>query len=44
MNKVNTLRRMLNLLNGEERLIALTEKLGKTGSNQEFLDSLSKGV
>ena len=36
MNKVNTLRRMLNLLNGEERLMALTEKLGKTKNNQEF--------
>ena len=44
MNKVNTLRRMLNLLNGEERLMALTEKLGKTKNNQEFLDSLSKGA
>ena len=44
MNKVNTLRRMLNLLNGEERLTALTEKLGKTKNNQEFLDSLSRGV
>jgi transcription termination factor Rho len=44
MNKVNTLRRMLNLLNGEERLMALTEKLTKTKNNQEFLDSLSKGA
>ncbi len=44
MNKVNTLRRMLNLLNGEERLMALTEKLTKTKNNKEFLDSLSKGA
>ena len=44
MNKVNTLRRMLNLLNGEERLTAMIEKLSKTKDNQEFLDSLSKGA
>jgi len=44
MNKVNTLRRMLNLLNGEERLTAMIEKLAKTKNNQEFLDSLSKGA
>ena len=44
MNKVNTLRRMLNLLNGEERLTAMIEKLSKTKNNQEFLDSLSKGA
>ena len=44
MNKVNTLRRMLNLLNGEERLTAMIEKLSKTKNNQEFLDSLSRGA
>ncbi|MFH0979783.1 MAG: transcription termination factor Rho [Candidatus Roizmanbacteria bacterium] len=44
MNKVNTLRRMLNLLNGEERLTAMIEKLSKTKNNQEFLESLSKGA
>ncbi len=41
--KVNTLRRMLSLLNGEERITALIEKLGKTKTNQEFLDLLSVG-
>jgi transcription termination factor Rho len=44
LNKVSTLRRMLGLLNGEERLTAMIEKLSKTKDNQEFLDSLSKGA
>jgi len=43
MNKINTLRRMLNLLTSEERLTAMIEKLSKTKSNKEFLDSLNKG-
>ncbi len=43
LNKVATLRRMLGLLNGEERLAALIEKLSKTKNNKEFLESLSKG-
>lgn len=42
MKKINTLRRMLALMNGEESLIALTDKLGKTKNNQEFLDNLPK--
>ncbi len=42
--KVATLRRMLGLLNGEERLTAMIEKLSKTKNNQEFLESLSKGA
>ncbi len=41
--KVITLRRMLGLLNGEERITALIEKLTKTKNNQEFLDLLSVG-
>jgi len=44
LNKVNTLRRMLGLLNSEERLTAMIEKLSKTKDNKEFLESLSKGA
>lgn len=44
LNKVNTLRRMLGLLHGEERLTLLIEKLSKTKDNKEFLESLSKGA
>lgn len=43
LNKVNTLRRMLSLLNNEERTQVLIEKLSKTKNNKEFLDSLGKG-
>ncbi len=42
LNKVNTLRRMLSLLQGEERITLLIEKLMKTKNNKEFLDSLNK--
>lgn len=44
LNKVNTLRRMLSLLHGEERTTLLIEKLIKTKDNEEFLESLSKGA
>ncbi|PIV09098.1 transcription termination factor Rho [Candidatus Roizmanbacteria bacterium CG02_land_8_20_14_3_00_36_15] len=44
LKKVATLRRMLSLLDSEERLTALIEKLSKTKNNQEFLDSLSRGA
>ncbi|GIW64524.1 MAG: transcription termination factor Rho [Patescibacteria group bacterium] len=43
LNKVNTLRRMLSLLHGEERTQLLIEKLSKTKNNKEFLESLNKG-
>ena len=43
MKKVTTLRHMLSLLSDEERTMMLIDKLGKTKSNDEFLDSLSKG-
>ncbi len=43
MKKVTTLRHMLSLLSDEERTVMLIEKLGKTMSNVEFLDSLAKG-
>ncbi len=38
--KINTLRRMLALLTPEEQLTALIDKLGKTKSNKEFIDTL----
>lgn len=41
--KVTTLRRMLGLLNSEERLMVMIEKLSKTKNNKEFLDSLNGG-
>ncbi len=43
MKKVTTLRHMLSLLGDEERTMMLVERLGKTKSNDEFLESLSKG-
>lgn len=41
LDRITTLRRMLALLSAEERTMALIEKLGKTKSNKEFLDTLS---
>ena len=43
MKKVVTLRHMLSLLGDEERTMMLIDKLGKTKSNDEFLEALSKG-
>jgi transcription termination factor Rho len=43
MEKVALLRRMLHLLDGDERLTALVEKLKKTKSNDDFLKEL-KGL
>jgi transcription termination factor Rho len=43
MKKVITLRHMLTLLGDEERTMMLVERLGKTKSNAEFLESLAKG-
>lgn len=43
MKKVATLRHMLSLLSDEERTMMLIERLGKTKTNVEFLDSLNKG-
>ncbi len=40
LKKVNTLRRMLSLLDPEERLTALIDKLLKTKDNKAFLESL----
>lgn len=43
MKKVTTLRHMLSLLSDEERTMMLIERLNKTKSNAEFLESLAKG-
>jgi hypothetical protein len=34
---------MLSLLGEEERTVMLVERLSKSTSNEEFLDSLAKG-
>jgi transcription termination factor Rho len=41
--KITTLRRMLMLLDPEERLVSLIDKLSKTKNNIEFLESLNAG-
>jgi transcription termination factor Rho len=43
MKRVTTLRHMLSLLSAEERTMMMTDRLGKTKSNSEFLDTLSTG-
>ncbi len=40
LKKIATLRRMLSLLNPEERLTAMIDKLSKTKDNNDFLESL----
>ena len=40
---VTTLRRMLGLLNSEERVMMLIDKLSKTKNNEEFMKNLSTG-
>lgn len=42
--KIITMRRMLSVLNDDERTEILIERLSKTASNKDFLDSLSKDV
>jgi len=42
LKKVTTLRRMLSLLNEEERITGIIDKLTKTKNNAEFLESLNK--
>ncbi|MEN9328273.1 MAG: hypothetical protein RI947_1081 [Candidatus Parcubacteria bacterium] len=42
MKRINTLRRMLSLLNAEERIVALSDKLGKAKTNKDFLETLNK--
>jgi transcription termination factor Rho len=43
MKKVATLRHMLSLLGDEERTMMMIDRLGKTGTNLQFLDALNKG-
>ncbi|MCL4360204.1 transcription termination factor Rho [Patescibacteria group bacterium] len=43
MKKVGTLRHMLSLLGDEERTLMLIDRLTRTKTNDEFLDSLNKG-
>lgn len=44
MKKITTLRHMLSMLSDDERTMMLVERLKKTNSNKDFLDSLSQGV
>jgi transcription termination factor Rho len=43
LKKVVTMRRMLDMLSPEERTSILIERLSKTSTNEEFLESLGKG-
>lgn len=43
MKKVTTLRHMLSLLSDEERTMMLIDRLSKTKTNAEFLESLANG-
>lgn len=43
LKKAVTMRRMLDVLGDDERTALLIERLGKTETNEEFLDSLGKG-
>ncbi len=43
LRKVVTMRRMLEMLSEEERTEVLIERLSKTNSNEQFLESLGKG-
>ena len=44
LSKINTLRRMLSLLNIEERITKMIAQLTKTKTNAEFLESMNKGA
>ena len=43
LKKVVTMRRMLDMLDPSERTAILIERLTKTETNDQFLDSLGKG-
>jgi transcription termination factor Rho len=43
MKKVITLRHMLALLSDDEQTAMMIERLGKTKSNEEFIESLTQG-
>ncbi len=40
LRKVNTLRRMIDLMNDDEKTLTLIERLSKSETNEEFLNSL----
>ena len=42
-DKVVTMRRMIDMLNSDERTEVIIERLKKTKNNKEFLDNLGKG-
>ncbi|MBI4099559.1 transcription termination factor Rho [Candidatus Microgenomates bacterium] len=44
LKKLDTLVKMLHMLNDDERTPMLVEKLSRTDSNADFLESLSKGA
>lgn len=43
LKRVVTMRRMIDMLNPDERTAIIIERLSKAASNDEFLDSLGKG-
>jgi transcription termination factor Rho len=43
LKKVSTMRRMIDMLGPEERTSIFVERLSKTATNEEFLESLGKG-
>ena len=43
LKRIHTLRRMLEMVSEDERTQTLLDRLRKTDSNKEFLDSLSIG-
>jgi transcription termination factor Rho len=43
LKKVSTMRRMIDMLGPEERTSIFIERLTKTTTNEEFLESLGKG-
>ena len=42
--KIVTMRRMMDMLNSDERTSILVERLSKTDSNEDFLETLGKGA
>ena len=40
LKKVNTLRRMIEMMNDDEKTLTLIDRLSRTETNDEFLDSL----
>jgi transcription termination factor Rho len=42
--KIVTMRRMISVLNPDERTEILIDRLSKTASNKEFLEGLAKDI